>query len=79
MMNSRIKDLACTAGIVFSDQGVILNGTTSNLMKFAELLVFESANYMDNNISYDNANNTFPVLGDDLIEYFGIPPSTQQV
>jgi hypothetical protein len=40
--------------------------------KFAELIVRECAAYIDDNIGYDDCNNTYPVGGGELKDHFGV-------
>ena len=42
------------------------------LEKFAELIVQECAAYIDDNIGYDDCNNTYPVGGGELKDHFGV-------
>ena len=42
------------------------------LEKFAELIVRECAAYIDDNIGYDDCNNTYPVSGGELKDHFGV-------
>ena len=40
--------------------------------RFAELILKECAAYIDDNIGYDDCNNTYPVSGGELKYHFGV-------
>ena len=79
-MNERIKKLAFSSGLVRNgDQGMKRwEGPRSDsindqdLQLFAELIVRECAAYIDDNIGYDDCNNTYPVSGGELKDHFGV-------
>ena len=70
-MNEKIKELAEQAGM---GPWGIGNGYEPDgiVEKFAELIVGECAAYIDDNIGYDDCNNTYPVTGDVLKDHFGV-------
>ena len=71
-MNERIKELAIQAkDWAYADH----DGYTAQMLfeqKFAELIVRECAAYIDDNIGYDDCNNTYPVSGGELKDHFGV-------
>ena len=73
-MNERILELANEAN---KDIGYTFKLEDANQLhelmeKFAELIVAECAAYIDDNIGYDDCNNTYPVTGDVLKDHFGV-------
>ena len=70
-MNERIDELMIQAGARFE----FLHGVHYDdfqYRKFAELIVRECAAYIDDNIGYDDCNNTYPVSGGELKDHFGV-------
>ena len=71
-MNERIQELAIQAkDWAYADH----DGYTAQMLfeqKFAELIVRECAAYIDDNIGYDDCNNTYPVSGGELKDHFGV-------
>ena len=66
-MNERIKQLAEQAG--WDNHHSKFD---TRIEKFAELIVRECAAYIDDNIGYDDCNNTYPVSGGELKDHFGV-------
>ena len=46
--------------------------------KFGELIVRESAKFLEENSGYDNANNSWHPEPEDLLEHFGFEPEQEQ-
>ena len=67
-MNERILELAKQAGLKFPSEEAL----SPVEIKFAELIVRECAAYIDDNIGYDDCNNTYPVSGGELKDHFGV-------
>ena len=66
-MNERIRQLAEQAG--WDNHHSKFD---TRIEKFAELIVRECAAYIDDNIGYDDCNNTYPVSGGELKDHFGV-------
>ena len=66
-MNERIQQLAEQAG--WDNHHSKFD---TRIEKFAELIVRECAAYIDDNIGYDDCNNTYPVSGGELKDHFGV-------
>ena len=67
LMNKRIKELLKQSGLQ-----PYYDAQEGQIEKFAELIVRESAAYIDDNIGYDDCNNTYPVSGGELKDHFGV-------
>jgi hypothetical protein len=65
-MNERIKELAREAGLLVHNP----NGVPTKLGKFAELLIKECAEALDNNIA--PPSHPFNSIGYKLKEHFGV-------
>ena len=68
--NERIKELADQA--LKECDAAKERGIDQYSKRFAELIVRECAAYIDDNIGYDDCNNTYPVTGDVLKDHFGV-------
>ena len=66
-MNKRIKELLKQSGLQ-----PYYDAQEGQIEKFAELIVRECAAYIDDNIGYDDCNNTYPVSGGELKDHFGV-------
>ena len=66
-MNERIKELLKQSGLQ-----PYYDAQEGQIEKFAELIVKECAAYIDDNIGYDDCNNTYPVGGGELKDHFGV-------
>ena len=64
-MNERIRELAFQASENYDYHPEFAK-------RFAELIVRECAAYIDDNIGYDDCNNTYPVSGGELKDHFGV-------
>ena len=80
-MNERIQQLAEQAGLKhhnwITNESNVKDGDfkyprLEDYEKFAELIVRECAAYIDDNIGYDDCNNTYPVSGGELKDHFGV-------
>ena len=67
LMNKRIKELLKQSGLQ-----PYYDAQEGQIEKFAELIVRECAAYIDDNIGYDDCNNTYPVSGGELKDHFGV-------
>jgi hypothetical protein len=70
MMNDQIAKLY--------DQALVLEGNDNYVageldpVKFAELIVKECAEFLENNSGYDDANNAWHPEPEDLLKHFGV-------
>jgi len=70
-MNEQFKKLAIDAGALTFGGKLCIFGD-ADIEKFAELVVKQCANTVDEITGYDECNNTYPATGSDLLEHFGL-------
>jgi hypothetical protein len=75
-MNERIQELAKQAGGEFypgfAGSPNSVKFMEENFEKFAELIVRECAQFLEENSGYDDSNNAWHPEPEDLLEHFGV-------
>lgn len=69
-MNERILELLTSKLKEWG--GGVDDNFSEELEKFAELIIRECANFLDENSGYDDAGNSWHPEPEDLLNYFGV-------